>query len=156
MSLEIKVVTNDKKGMKLFKKFQWDMYKNDPFWAPDLIMNLDERLNPKHPFFEFGSAEFFLAYRDGNIVGRISVVEFDNIQSLTPEGNGLYSSKDTGRAATETVVKQGYLEGSNVNPVQEMTRMIEILRTYQSTMRMINNEHDRQVNAIKKIGEKAS
>jgi len=93
---------------------------------------------------------------DGNIVGRISVVEFDNIQSLTPEGNGLYSSKDTGRAATETVVKQGYLEGSNVNPVQEMTRMIEILRTYQSTMRMINNEHDRQVNAIKKIGEKAS
>ncbi|HOO50762.1 MAG TPA: flagellar basal-body rod protein FlgF [Alphaproteobacteria bacterium] len=93
---------------------------------------------------------------DGNIIGRISVVEFENIQSLTPAGNGLYSSKEEGRAATETIMKQGFLEGSNVNPVQEMTRMIDILRTYQSTMRMINNEHERQVNAIKKLAERSA
>ncbi|HRK97839.1 MAG: flagellar basal-body rod protein FlgF [Alphaproteobacteria bacterium] len=90
---------------------------------------------------------------DGNVVGKISVVEFDNIQDLTPAGNGLYSSSIPGRAATETTVKQGAIEGSNINPVQEMTRMIEILRTYQSTMNMMKNEHDRQMGAIQKISK---
>lgn len=93
---------------------------------------------------------------DGNVVGKFSVVEFDNIQDLTPEGNGLYSSKNPGQAATDTTVRQGAIEGSNVNPVQEMTRMIEILRTYQSTMKMINDEHNRQVNAIQKISKQSA
>ncbi len=85
---------------------------------------------------------------DGNTVGRIGVFEFDNLQELKPEGNGLYSSKTPGRPATETKMVQGSLEGSNVNAIQETTRMIEILRTYQSTMNMIKNEQDRQVSAI--------
>lgn len=85
---------------------------------------------------------------DGNTVGRIGVFEFDNLQELRPEGNGLYSAKTPGRPATETRMIQGSLEGSNVNAIQETTRMIEILRTYQSTMRMIQNEQERQVSAI--------
>lgn len=85
---------------------------------------------------------------DGNTVGRIGVFEFDNLQELRPEGNGLYSAKTPGRPATETKMIQGALEGSNVNAIQETTRMIEILRTYQSTMRMIQNEQERQVSAI--------
>lgn len=89
---------------------------------------------------------------DGNVIGRIGIVEFDNVQDLTPEGNGLYSSKNPGVAAIDTTVKQGALEGSNVNSVQEMTRMIDILRTYQSTMNMIKNEHDRQMGMIDKLG----
>ncbi len=90
---------------------------------------------------------------DGNVVGRISVVEFDNVQELKPEGNSLYSSVTPGRPATDTVVKQGSLEGSNVNAIQETTRMIDILRTYQSTMRMMQNEHERQVSAIQKLAK---
>ncbi|HNQ92136.1 MAG TPA: flagellar basal-body rod protein FlgF [Alphaproteobacteria bacterium] len=93
---------------------------------------------------------------DGNAVGRISVVEFDNLQDLKPEGNGLYSASVAGRPATETEVTQGALEGSNVNAVQEMTRMIDILRTYQSTMRMMNNEHERQMGAIQKLARTTS
>ncbi len=89
---------------------------------------------------------------DGNVVGRIGIVEFDNIQDITPEGNGLYSSKTPGVPAIDTTVTQGALEGSNVNSVQEMTRMIEILRTYQSTMNMIKNEHDRQMGMIDRLG----
>lgn len=85
---------------------------------------------------------------DGNAVGRIGVFEFDNLQDLRPEGNNLYSAPAPGRPATETVMIQGSLEGSNVNAIQETTRMIEILRTYQSTMRMIQNEQERQENAI--------
>jgi flagellar basal-body rod protein FlgF len=90
---------------------------------------------------------------DGNSVGRISVVEFENLQDLKPQGNGLYSATAAGVPATETNVRQGMLEGSNVNSVQEMTRMIEILRTYQSTQRMISNEHERQLSAIQKLSQ---
>lgn len=90
---------------------------------------------------------------DGNVVGRLGIFEFDNLQSLTPQGNGLYSSKDPGRPATETRVVHGALEGSNVNTIQETTRMIEILRSYQSTMRMIENEQERQVNGIQSLAK---
>lgn len=90
---------------------------------------------------------------DGNVVGRIGVFEFDNLQELRPEGSGLYSAKTPGRPATETAVIQGSLEGSNVNAIQETSRMIEILRTYQSTMRMIQNEQERQVSAIQKLAK---
>jgi flagellar basal-body rod protein FlgF len=48
---------------------------------------------------------------------------------------------------------QGALEGSNVNAIQETTRMIEILRTYQSTMRMIQNEQERQVSAVRTLAK---
>jgi hypothetical protein len=73
MALEIKNVTNDKQGMKTFKYLPWDIYKNDPTWAPDLLLSLNDRLNKKkHPFYEFGDAEFFLALRDNKVVGRIA------------------------------------------------------------------------------------
>lgn len=90
---------------------------------------------------------------DGNIVGRIGVFEFDNLQDLKPEGNNLYSAPVAGRPAIDTKMIQGSLEGSNVNAIQETTRMIEILRSYQSTMRMVQNEQDRQVSAIQKLAK---
>lgn len=90
---------------------------------------------------------------DGNAVGRIGVFEFENLQDLKPEGNGLYSSVSPGIPAINTKVMQGALEGSNVNAIQETTRMIEILRTYQSTMRMIQNEQERQVSAVRTLAK---
>ncbi len=87
------------------------------------------------------------------IIGKLMVREFDNPQSLTPEGSGLYKTDDPGRAATETRVHQGMLEGSNVQPVLEMTRMIEISRDYQSIQRFIQSEHDRQKGAIERLGQ---
>jgi flagellar basal-body rod protein FlgF len=90
---------------------------------------------------------------DGNTVGRIGVFEFGNLQDLKPEGNGLYSSASPGIPAINTKMIQGALEGSNVNAIQETTRMIEILRTYQSTMRMIQNEQERQVSAVRTLAK---
>ena len=76
MSLEVRDVTDSKKGMKEFLRLPWDLYKNDVNWAPDLVMDLKKRVNKKkHPFFEFGDASFFLAYRDGVPVGRVAGVE---------------------------------------------------------------------------------
>ncbi len=89
---------------------------------------------------------------DNNTVGQIPVMEFDNLQMLKPQGNGLYSAEG-GRPATETTMKQGMIEGSNVNGVLEMTRMIEILRDFQSTQAMLKSEDERQRGAIQKLAQ---
>ncbi len=43
------------------------------------------------------------------------------------------------------------LEGSNVNAISEMTKMIDISRKYQSIQKMIQGEHERLKNAIEKL-----
>ncbi len=87
---------------------------------------------------------------DGDL-GQLMIVEFDDPQSITPKGNGLYSSEAQGIPATNTRAIQGMLEGSNVEPVVEMTRMINIHRNYQAMQRMLQSEHERQRTAIKEL-----
>lgn len=55
-----------------FIKFPWRIYKNDPAWVPPLIIERKGFLDrKKHPFYQHGEAELFLARRNGEIVGRI-------------------------------------------------------------------------------------
>ncbi len=76
MAIEIRKVTGDRRGMARFRRLPWEIHKDDPLWAPDLILDLKKRLNVKtHPFFEYGSADFFLALRGGKTVGRIAAIE---------------------------------------------------------------------------------
>ena len=79
------------------------------------------------------------------------IVEFDNYQELSPAGNGLYVTPEAGRPAEGTAVIQGKLEGSNVQAVVEMTRMIEILREYQAVQNMMQSEHERLRSATQKL-----
>lgn len=90
--------------------------------------------------------------QDGPIA-QIMVQEFENPQTLAPIGNNLYRSDDAGEPATETIVKQGHIEGSNVNTVVEVTRMIKILRSFQSTQQLLTTENDRLRSAIQKLTE---
>ncbi len=92
---------------------------------------------------------------DDGEVGQIMVKEFSSEQILEPAGNGLYKTEDLGTLATETTVIQGKLEGSNVQGVVEMTRMIDVSREYQMIQRMIQNEHDRIRGAIQRLGRTA-
>jgi GNAT superfamily N-acetyltransferase len=69
-----------------FIKFPWRIYKNDPAWVPPLLLERKEFLDrEKHPFFEHGKAELFLARRAGEIVGRI-------MASDDPKYNALHGS----------------------------------------------------------------
>jgi GNAT superfamily N-acetyltransferase len=58
-----------------FIRFPYRLYRGDPNWVPPLEMErrdfLDRR---KNPWFEFGTAELFLARRDGEVVGRVAGV----------------------------------------------------------------------------------
>jgi len=67
-----KIDTTDKVQVKRFVDFYYDLYKDCPQWVPPLYMDAYLPLNrKKHPFFEHSEADFFLAVRDGKVVGRI-------------------------------------------------------------------------------------
>lgn len=72
MSVIIKEVSG-KKELKQFVKFSIDLYKNNPYYVPGLI---DEEMvtldKTKNPAFEVCEAIYFLAYKEGKIVGRIA------------------------------------------------------------------------------------
>lgn len=89
---------------------------------------------------------------DQGQIGQLMVQEFADLQALEPMGNGLYRDPDgAGVPATETQVIQGAIEGSNVTPVLEMTRMIDVLRAYQTTHKAMTTEHDLQRSMIQKL-----
>jgi GNAT superfamily N-acetyltransferase len=55
-----------------FVRFPWRIYAGDPHWVPPLILERKEFIDPrKHPFYLHGMAAQFLAYRNGECVGRI-------------------------------------------------------------------------------------
>jgi GNAT superfamily N-acetyltransferase len=71
-----KVDTTDKTQVHKFVQFPYKHYRDCPFWVPPLFVDANLFLNhKKHPFFEHSDADFFLAERDGQIVGRIGALE---------------------------------------------------------------------------------
>lgn len=67
---------NSPADRKAFILFQYELYKDLPHFVPPLVMDRQDVLNPKkNPWFEFGTAQLYLARRNGNIVGRIAAVD---------------------------------------------------------------------------------
>jgi hypothetical protein len=63
----------DKRELKRFVKVPFRLRRDDPQWVAPLIFERMEFLNrEKNPWFEHGEAEFFIAERDGEAVGRVS------------------------------------------------------------------------------------
>lgn len=88
---------------------------------------------------------------DQGTLGKLMVVEFENEQGLQAMGNGLYKTDAAGQPAANSTVLQGMIEGANVQPVLEMTRMIDVLRSYQNTQRMLQSEHERERGMIQNL-----
>lgn len=74
---DIKINTvQTKKDLMNFIKFQWKIYEGDKFWVPPLIMDRKKLLDKKrNPFFQHAEADYFLAYRNNEIVGRIAAIK---------------------------------------------------------------------------------
>ncbi len=78
--------------------------------------------------------------RDGAI-GKISVVEFADKHALRKEGNSLYITPEEAnivRNGVKTTVNQGFLEGSNVNAIEEMSELIKAHRHFESIQKAIS------------------
>ena len=72
-----------KKQMKEFVKFPYTLYAKDSYWVPQLLMDDFRKLDQKkHPFWEHAAGQFFLARKDGAVVGRIAGIH-DSIWEQT-------------------------------------------------------------------------
>ena len=74
-----------------FIKFPWPIYTDDKAWVPPLLLERREFLDrDKHPFFEHGDAELFLARSGGQIVGRIMASDDPNYNALHQSNVGCF------------------------------------------------------------------
>ena len=66
-----------------FIRLPFELYRDDPFWVPPLVMERHEFLDSsKNPFFRHAEVALFLARRDGKLVGRIAAVEDRNYNAF--------------------------------------------------------------------------
>ena len=74
-------------------------------------------------------------------IAKLSMLTVTNKDSLQKTGSNLYGFRENLQpdivVATEAKVHQGWTEGSNVNPVREMTEMISATRTFETTQKAI-------------------
>ena len=84
--------------------------------------------------------------------GRLRLVEFDNPQALTREGDNLWGG-GTPVAATNTRAMQGFIEKSNVSGVSEMAEMIKVTRAYESAANLAQKQDELRRTAIQRLGE---
>jgi flagellar basal-body rod protein FlgF len=75
------------------------------------------------------------------VISKLSVVEFIDKHALRKEGNSLFITPDEAninRTNVKTTVNQGFLEGSNVNAIEEMSELIKAHRQFESIQKAIN------------------
>jgi ribosomal protein S18 acetylase RimI-like enzyme len=91
-SIEISKITS-LQDLDDFIKFPWRIYKDDPAWVPPLILERKAFLDrKKHPFYQHGEAELFLARRQGETVGRIMASDDPRYNSLHETNVGCFGS----------------------------------------------------------------
>ena len=90
--------------------------------------------------------------QDGAEVGAFRTVAFDTPGGLEKIGASLWRATDEApRPPQNSRIAAGFVEGSNVNPVAELTAMIEISRTYEAVSRMIAQSDQLRGASIEKL-----
>ena len=119
MTVEIKKVSN-KAELKKFIRFNYEFYKDNPYSVPDLYDDMLNTFSPqKNAAFEFCEADYFLAMREGKIVGRVAAI-------INHRANETWNKKvvrfgwidfvddlDVSRALIDTVKQWGRERGMN-------------------------------------------
>jgi flagellar basal-body rod protein FlgF len=87
-------------------------------------------------------------------VAKIGLYQFANLGVLDKAGDNLFKNASNLQptAVTDGKVRQGMLESSNVNPIVEITRMIEVSRAYEQTAQMMASEQDLSRNSVARLG----
>ncbi len=89
----------------------------------------------------------------GNQLGKIKVVDFPDESGLTKQGSNLYSTAQTPTTPAVVNIRQGALEASNVQPVIEISKMIEVMRSYEATSNLSKSQEDMMRQAIDRLGQ---
>ena len=67
-------LVSDKKGMDQFIRFPWKVYEGNPYWVPPLLKEMEFLLGQQNPFFRHAESAYFLARRNGDVIGRIAAI----------------------------------------------------------------------------------
>lgn len=95
-------------------------------------------------------------YADGSRVGSIKVVQILDLHNLRKVGNTMFAPTQGEANEVEkenAIVKQGFLETSNVNGVMAMTEMIDMMRGYESYQKVIQFLDDVTRRSITDVGK---
>ena len=87
-------------------------------------------------------------------VGKVGMFAFANPGALEKAGDNLFrnGSNLAATPSTDARLRQGFLEGSNVKPVLEITRMVEVSRAYEQTARMMDSEAELARRTVERLG----
>ncbi|MHA1565332.1 MAG: flagellar basal-body rod protein FlgF [Alphaproteobacteria bacterium] len=88
---------------------------------------------------------------ENGVISRLRLVTFANEQDMSKAGNNLYETEQEPLEAPDSEFVQGMLEGSNVKAVVELTRMIQVMRSYQGAAKLIESEDERNKRAIQTL-----
>ena len=70
------VDTKNRSHVNRFIQIPFPIYVNTPQWVPPILVDVKMQLNKnKHPYYEHSDADFFIATREGQDVGRIAALE---------------------------------------------------------------------------------
>ena len=84
-------------------------------------------------------------------------MRFDNANSLVNEGANVFSSQAPAQpAGTTSSLESGAVERSNVKPVFEMTRLMEVSRNYQSVANLIGQMDQLKRSSLSRLADTAS
>lgn len=86
-------------------------------------------------------------------LGNLALVEFQNRQELKKIGESQYSSDEEPTPSETSDVKQGFVESSNVNAVAEITDMIKVMRSYQTTAKLMEDYQKMRGSAISRLAK---
>lgn len=90
----------------------------------------------------------------GTAVEKLAIVKPKSVQDVAAVGNGLYQAAPNKLDVIEARITQKALNSANVNPSEEMVRMIELSRHMQSAQKMVN-AYDQLLNVgINELGKK--
>ena len=90
-------------------------------------------------------------------MAKLNVVEFQDLKQLRKTGSGLFDNRNPGNilgGQGRTVLRQGVLETSNVNPIEEMTNLIKANRLFEHDLKVMKTYGEllgREANDIGKL-----
>jgi len=94
-----------------------------------------------------------LITQDNDPVGRLGIVDFDDVGKLVKHGENLYRAESgAGEHSITADVKHKHLEDSGVNPIAELTEMLKVQRLFQTNVSMLQSQDQTLAIAVSKVG----
>lgn len=89
------------------------------------------------------------------VIDRLRIVQVTNAAGLQYLGNGLFSASENAGVVSQdqALLRQGFLESSNISPVGEMVQMMEAMRSFESAQRFARGYDQMMEKAISELGK---